>query len=124
MFQMGVSVLRGSFTLRIIVNRAFWFFDVTIADILSPQVTLSLSGIISIGEIVLRFRVVALRFMARGSSSESVSNILRDCYWMSSCGSESESWFQIAAWFSMACFSFLLVYIEVFKFLLHENLLF
>ena len=109
MFQMGVSVLRGSFILRIIASRAFWFFDFTITDILSPQVPLSLSGIISIREIVLRFCVVALRFMAKGSSSESVSDILRDCNWMSSCGSESESWFQIAAWFSMACFSFFLL---------------
>ena len=45
-------------------------------EVLSPKVTLSLSGMIFIGEIVLRFCAVVLRFVARGSSSDSVSVLL------------------------------------------------
>ena len=81
---------RGSFTLRIIVFLATWFLSFTNTDVLSPNVMLSLSGTIFMGEMVLRFCAVGARFVARGSSSESDS-APGDWYCMSRWGSESES---------------------------------
>ena len=54
MFQSGFSVPRGSGALRASVFRAICFLVLVIDVILSPNVIISLSGIILIGEIFLR----------------------------------------------------------------------
>ena len=108
MFHRRFNEPFGSFALHIIVLRATWFFDFEMMEVLSPNVMLSLFGVMRMCEICLRFWVTPMCLLAIGWLSDPVSDLLGVLYCMSICGSESDSWFHIAASLSVALFSFLL----------------
>ena len=58
MFHSGNNVPLGSFALRIMVLRATCFCVSTRNGVLSPNLILSLSGIMLVGEVCLRFAEV------------------------------------------------------------------
>ena len=83
---------RGSGALRAIVFRAICFRVLVIDVVLSPNVIMSLSGVILIGEVFLRLMAFFLMFCSVDWSEESSpSSVGWNC--MSSWGSEFDSRF-------------------------------
>ena len=108
MFHRGFNVPLGSFALCIKFLRAIWLFEFTITEFLSPNVLLIFSVVMRMGEIRLRFCVVPMCLLASSWLSGSVSQLVRVLYCASIWVSESDSWLQMAASFSIALFSFFL----------------
>ena len=106
MFHRGFIVPLGSLDLSNMVLNATWIFSFTITDDLSPNVILSLSRVIRVGELCLRFWAVPLYSLTRGWLSDSISELLGVLYCMSIWDSESNSRFQMADPLSIAFFSF------------------
>ena len=93
MFHNGLSVPRGSFDLRASVFRATCFLVLMIVVVLSPNVNISLSGIIFIGDVCLRFTAFFLTFCRVALSDAESSSGMSSLNLMSSSGSESVSMF-------------------------------
>ena len=76
MFHNGLSVPRGSCDLRASVFRATCFFVFVMVVVLSPKFSVSLSGIILIGDVCLRFTAFFFTFCSvELSEAESLSGV-------------------------------------------------
>ena len=76
MFQSGFKAPRGSGALRASVFRAICFLVLVIDVVLSPNVIISLSGVILIGEVFLRLMAFFLMFCNVDWSEESSPSIV------------------------------------------------
>ena len=103
MFHNGLSVPRGSCDLRASVFRATCFFVLVMVVVLSPKVSVSLSGIILIGDVCLRFTAFFFTFWSVELSEAESSSGVSSLNLISSSGSESVSMFQMDSAFSMGC---------------------
>ena len=102
-FHNGLSVPRGLVALRASVFRATCFLVLLIVVVLSPNVIISLSGVILIGDVYLRFAAFFLTFwrveLSEAESSSGVSSLNL----ISSSGSESVSIFHKDSAFNIGC---------------------